>query len=93
MYKSLEDNGRPSYTDKTKQSKSTERAEYDKLDDGSWFAEIPGFQGVWTNGDTVEQYRNELLTVLEDWLLLKVRYRDSHNHRPFLITAFLKEAC
>jgi len=57
--------------------KAIERAEYKKLDDGSWFSEIPGFQGVWANGDTVEQCRNELVTVLEEWLLLKVRDGDS----------------
>jgi predicted RNase H-like HicB family nuclease len=56
--------------------KSIERAEYKKLADGSWFAEIPGFHGVWANGDTVELCRNELLTVLEEWLLLKVRDGD-----------------
>jgi len=57
--------------------KAIERAEYKKLADGSWFAEIPGFQGVWANGDSVEQCRNELVTVLEEWLLLKVRDGDS----------------
>lgn len=56
--------------------KAIERAEYKKLDDGSWFAEIPGFQGVWADGDTVERCRNELFTVLEEWLLLKVRDGD-----------------
>ena len=49
--------------------KAIERAEYKKLVDGSWFTEIPGFQGVWANGDSVEQCRNELVTVLEEWLL------------------------
>jgi len=57
--------------------KAIERAEYKKLDDGSWYAEIPEFQGVWANGDSVEQCRNELVTVLEEWLLLKVRDGDS----------------
>ena len=56
--------------------KAIERAEYKELDDGSWFAEIPGFQGVWANGGSVEQCRNELVTVLEEWLLLKVRDGD-----------------
>ena len=55
--------------------KAIERAAY--KNDGSWFAEIPGFQGVWANGDSVEQCRNELVTVLEEWLLLKVRDGDS----------------
>ena len=59
--------------------KAIERAEYKKLVDGSWFTEIPGFQGVWANGDSVEQCRNELVTVLEEWLLLG----DAGNQRYF----------
>lgn len=50
-----------------------EKAEYKKLDDGSWFAEIPGFEGVWANSRTVEECRKELMEVLEEWLILKVR--------------------
>lgn len=56
--------------------KAIERAEYKVLADGSWFAEIPGFQGVWANGDSVEKCRKELFTVLEEWLLLKVKDGD-----------------
>ncbi|MFW6174096.1 MAG: hypothetical protein ACOC5T_10175 [Elusimicrobiota bacterium] len=33
--------------------KALEKAEYKKLDNGSWFAEIPGFKGVWANGPNV----------------------------------------
>jgi predicted RNase H-like HicB family nuclease len=57
-------------------SKAIERTTYKKLDDGSWFAEIPGFEGVWANAPTVELCRKELIEVLEEWLLLKVRDRD-----------------
>jgi len=57
--------------------KAMERADYKKLADGSWFAEIPGFQGVWANAESVEKCRNELVTVLEEWLLLKIRDGDS----------------
>lgn len=53
-----------------------ERAEYKKLDDVSWFAEIPGFEGVWANGKTVEECRRELVEVLEEWLVLKLRDKD-----------------
>jgi predicted RNase H-like HicB family nuclease len=56
--------------------KAMERAQYRKLEDGSWYAEIPGFQGVWSNGDSVEGCRRELITVLEEWLILKLRDRD-----------------
>ena len=50
-----------------------EDAAYKKLDDGSWFAEIPGFEGVWANAATVEACRKELIEVLEEWLILKFR--------------------
>ena len=33
------------------------RGEYKKLEDQSWFAEIPGFEGVWANGGTIEECR------------------------------------
>ena len=53
-----------------------EKAEYKKLDDGTWFAEIPGFEGVWANNVTVEECRKELVEVLEEWLILKLRDKD-----------------
>ncbi|MBS1259537.1 MAG: hypothetical protein MAG551_02609 [Candidatus Scalindua arabica] len=51
-------------------------AEYKKLENGTWFAEIPGFKGVWANGKTVEECRKELVEVLEEWLILKLRDAD-----------------
>ena len=51
-------------------------AGYKKLEDGTWFAEIPGFRGVWANGKTVEESRKELFSVLEEWIILKLRDRD-----------------
>ena len=56
--------------------KAIDRAEYKKLEDSNWFAEIPGFQGVWANGNTVEECRRELISVLEEWLILKLRDAD-----------------
>jgi predicted RNase H-like HicB family nuclease len=52
------------------------KAEYKRLDDGSWFGEIPGFEGVWANSKTIEECRRELVEVLDEWLILKVRDRD-----------------
>ncbi len=57
--------------------KAMDKAEYKKLEDGTWFSEIPGFQGVWANGNTVEECRRELITVLEEWLILKLRDKES----------------
>jgi predicted RNase H-like HicB family nuclease len=56
--------------------KALEKAQYKILDDRTWFAEIPGFEGVWANANTVEGCRNELQEVLEEWLVLKIRDRD-----------------
>jgi predicted RNase H-like HicB family nuclease len=53
-----------------------QKAEYRKLEDRTWFAEIPGFDGVWANGESVEACRSELIEVLEDWILLKVKDQD-----------------
>jgi len=56
--------------------KALEKAQYKKLDDETWFAEIPGFKGVWANAGTVEECRRELLEVLEEWMILKIRDGD-----------------
>jgi predicted RNase H-like HicB family nuclease len=56
--------------------RALQKAEYKKLEDGSWYAGIPGFEGVWANGATVENCRKELREVLEEWLLLKIRDND-----------------
>ncbi|MCR4292601.1 MAG: type II toxin-antitoxin system HicB family antitoxin [Candidatus Kuenenia sp.] len=53
-----------------------ENAEYKKLDDGKWFVDIPGFEGVWASGKTVEECRKEIMEVLEEWLILKLRDGD-----------------
>jgi predicted RNase H-like HicB family nuclease len=51
-------------------------AQYKKLEDESWFAEVPGLDGVWANGESVEFCRQELLEVIEEWLILKLRDND-----------------
>jgi len=49
------------------------RVQYEKLEDGSYYGEIPGFQGVWGNAPSLEACRDELQEVLEDWILLGLR--------------------
>ena len=49
------------------------KARYEILkDDHSYYGEIPGFQGVYSNADILEECRKELREVLEDWILLRV---------------------
>jgi predicted RNase H-like HicB family nuclease len=42
------------------------------LDDGTFYGEIPGFEGVYAIADTLERCREELEEILEEWILLKV---------------------
>ena len=56
--------------------KALTKAQYKLLDDGTWFAEVPGFDGVWANATTVEGCRQDLMEVMEEWLILKIRDRD-----------------
>ena len=56
--------------------KALNKTRYKLLDDGTWFAEIPDFEGVWANAATVEECRHEIVEVLEEWLVLKIRDRD-----------------
>jgi predicted RNase H-like HicB family nuclease len=60
--------------------KALRKAQYRKLEDGTWFVEIPGFTGVWANGESVEGCRLELIDVLEEWLILKLRDQDPIPH-------------
>jgi predicted RNase H-like HicB family nuclease len=53
--------------------KAIETAIYKQLSDGTWFGEIPGFQGVWANGQSIDKCREELMEVLEEWLFLKLK--------------------
>lgn len=53
--------------------KALTKAQYKLLENGTWFAEIPGFEGIWANANTVEECRHDLQEVLEEWLVLKIR--------------------
>jgi predicted RNase H-like HicB family nuclease len=49
------------------------QARYEILpDDGTFYGEIPGFDGVYANADTLEACREELEEVLEEWILFRV---------------------
>jgi predicted RNase H-like HicB family nuclease len=49
------------------------RATYEILPDDTFYGEIPGFQGVYANADTLEACREELREVLEGWIILGLR--------------------
>ena len=48
------------------------RAKYEILpDDGSFYGEIPDFQGVYAKAGTLETCREELQEVLEGWVFFR----------------------
>ncbi len=48
-------------------------AKYKILEDDTFYGNIPGFHGVFANADTLEECRERLQEVLEEWILLGVK--------------------
>ena len=49
------------------------RAQYEILEDQTFYGEIPGFQGVYANADNLETCREQLQDVLEGWIVLGLK--------------------
>ena len=48
-------------------------AKYELLpDDGLYYGEIPGLEGVYATAEQLEDCREELKATLEDWLLISL---------------------
>jgi predicted RNase H-like HicB family nuclease len=50
------------------------KAHYEIMENGKYWGEIPGLQGVWADADTLEQCREILREVLEDWIIVGLRH-------------------
>ncbi|MEZ4866922.1 MAG: hypothetical protein R3C14_36710 [Caldilineaceae bacterium] len=51
------------------------QAEYDKLEDDTFVGRIPSCPGVIAFSDTLHSCQAELRSVLEDWLLVGLRFK------------------
>ncbi len=50
-----------------------EKAKYEILsDDNTFYGEIPGFDGVYANAETLEKCRDELESILEEWIFFRI---------------------
>jgi predicted RNase H-like HicB family nuclease len=50
-----------------------ERAHYELIEDEEpYYGEIPGLEGLWAVGKTLEECRRNLAESLEDWLLFSL---------------------
>lgn len=55
-------------------SKYLDKARYEMIDDGKkFYAEIKELRGVWATGKTLEDCRENLVSALEGWLVLRLR--------------------
>ena len=49
-------------------------AHYELMENGRFFGSIPRCKGLWADGKTLEECRDELQSTLEDWLLLGLQF-------------------
>lgn len=52
------------------------KAKYEILNDGTYYGEISGVQGVWANEDSLWLCEQTLREALEEWLVIKLRLND-----------------
>jgi predicted RNase H-like HicB family nuclease len=57
-------------------NKAMSKAVYEKLEDGTYSGKIPQCPGVIAFGDMLYQCQEELRSVLEGWLIVKIRHGD-----------------
>lgn len=49
------------------------QAKYEILsDNGTFYGEIPAFEGIYANSKTLEECREELEEVLEEWIFFRI---------------------
>jgi predicted RNase H-like HicB family nuclease len=54
-------------------SEAMRRAQYEELEGGEgWYAHIPGFEGLWASGKSIEETRAELKEALDAWLTVNL---------------------
>lgn len=68
------------------------QARYEILEDGTYYGEIPGCPGVYANAERLEDCREQLREVLEDWIVLGLRMGHSFPTIANLSLSVEKEA-
>lgn len=50
------------------------RAKYEIIDDDEpYYGEVPGLEGVWATGKTLEECRRNLADVIDGWLVVRLK--------------------
>jgi predicted RNase H-like HicB family nuclease len=54
--------------------KALKKAHYEIIEDKEpYYGEIPGLKGVWATGKTLEECRENLRSVLEGWIIVRLK--------------------
>jgi predicted RNase H-like HicB family nuclease len=48
------------------------KARYEILDGDGFYGEIPGFDGVYAQAENLEDCREELASILEEWIFIRL---------------------
>lgn len=51
-------------------------AVFDRLEGGRWYGEVRALQGVWADGDSIDEVRETLEEVVEDWAMFRIERGD-----------------
>ena len=50
-----------------------ENARYEIIDDEEpYYGEVPGLDGVWSSGNTLEECRQNLEEVIDEWVIVRL---------------------
>ena len=51
------------------------KAKYELIeDDEPYYGEVPGLDGVWATGKTLEECRRNLAEVIDGWLIVRLKH-------------------
>jgi predicted RNase H-like HicB family nuclease len=48
-------------------------AQFEQMEDGDWYAFIPGLKGLWATGKTKDEAAKELFSALDGWLYINAQ--------------------
>jgi predicted RNase H-like HicB family nuclease len=49
-------------------------AKYELMENGRFFGRVPQCKGLWGEGKTLEECREDLEGALQDWIVIKLRF-------------------
>lgn len=66
----------PAFTVRRYARLAAQMAMVEQTEEGTYFADVEGFPGVWAEADTEDEAREELESVIYGWALLKIEEQD-----------------